>query len=119
MPVVHLVPTTHGMNKEEVVGRINAGWTMAGRQAVQTNGLIVDPSQPIPPSGVIDADVWVLNEPMIPAGQVAVTLVGLFEDGGDGDTLDDLARALTGRGIIPLKQELDDAKAAMAQEAGA
>ena len=120
MPVVHLVPVTHGMSKDEVVGRIQAGWVLAGRQAVQSTELIVDPSKPIPPSGVVDVDVWVLNEPMVPVGLVATRLIEEFEAGGEGMTLDNLARVLTGQGIIPLKQEMDDARAAMqAQEASA
>ena len=112
MPVVHIVPVTHGMTKDEVLGRIQSGWVMAGRQAVHNNGLIVDPSQAAAPTGVIDADIWVLNEPMAPISLIAARLVESYEAGGDVDTLDDLARVLTGQGIILLKGKMDEAKAA-------
>jgi hypothetical protein len=65
--ITHIIPTTHGMTREELQERLETSWVYAGRQAVRMGDLIVDPTQPLPPNGIVDADIWIQPEPMIPA----------------------------------------------------
>ena len=66
MPQIHLVPVNQGMTREELAQRLQSGWVLVGRQAANVAQGIIDPSKPMPPSGVVDVDVWVLSEPMLP-----------------------------------------------------
>jgi hypothetical protein len=65
--LIHLVLVTHGITGEELGGRLETGWVHAGRQAIRTGNTILDPSRPLPPSGVVDADVRRQPDPMMPA----------------------------------------------------
>jgi len=67
--LIHLVPVTQGMTREELGGRLETDWVHAGRQAIRADNMIIDPSRPIPPSGVVDVDVWVQTGPVMPAGR--------------------------------------------------
>jgi len=103
---------TEGIAKEELGQRIQSGWIHAGRQAVNTASGILDPSKPMSPTGVVDVDVWILPEPMIPAGLIATVLAQAYKVENDVRPktllLDDIARALFGgMGILPLIEELE------------
>jgi hypothetical protein len=58
--LVHLVPVTQGITRGEPEGRLEAGRVHAGRRAIRTGDMIVDPSRPLPPPGVVDTDIWML-----------------------------------------------------------
>jgi hypothetical protein len=64
--LIHLVLVTQGVTRAELGGRLETGWIHAGRQAIRTDNMNLDPSRPLPPSGVVDADVWVQPWPMMP-----------------------------------------------------
>ena len=109
MPLIHVVPCQLGMGQDELLGRLQSGWIMAGRQAMRMGGGIVDPTHPIPPSGVVDCDVWLLPEPMIPAGQLALYLVEMLEGGAQADALDELARHFLGQSVFEAAEEIRSA----------
>jgi hypothetical protein len=67
---VLLVPVTEGMKEEAIIGRLQAGWVLIGRQSVDLRTSVIDPTKPMAPSGVIDVDVWALPEPTMPLPMV-------------------------------------------------
>jgi len=64
------------MDVDEVVGRIQGGWRLMGRQAVQRGKVIATPGHP-DGRALEDADVWMLDEPMIPQAMVAMLILSL------------------------------------------
>ena len=119
MALIHLVPVGEGMMREELAQRIQSGWVLAGRQAINLRSAIIDPTKPMTPTGVTDVDVWVLPEATIPSGLVAHTLVEAYTAAPDREEkvllLDDLARKIFGAGILILVEQV--AAAASAAEA--
>jgi len=101
--LVHFIPVSGGLSREEVEQRIKSGWVYYGRQAVSLAGQLLKPGQPLD-AGVADYDIWVLPEPMVPVSKVASVLVAAYVEGEDADLLDDLARLLFGFGIAPLAE---------------
>ena len=104
MPVIHVIPVTQGMSEQELAGRLQSGWIHAGRQAVNVGQGIVDPSKPMTPTGIVDCDVWVLPEPMMPALALARALLHLADDGGDLVTLERLAEGVLGQSLNQLRE---------------
>ena len=100
-------PVQQGMSAQEVQQKLMTGWIKVGRQTIaQPQKLIVDPSSPMPPGGVIDVDVWMQPEPTVAVETVAREMVKRYESGDDGIALDNLARALFGVGINIVRQQL-------------
>ena len=116
MALIHLVPISEGMVREELAKRLQTGWVLAGRQAINLRSNIIDPTKPMTPTGVTDVDVWVLPEATIPSGLVAHTLVGAYRAAGDTEEkvllLDDLARQMFGAGILILVEQVTAATSA-------
>jgi hypothetical protein len=81
MPQIRLVPVNQGMTREELAQRLQSGWVLVGRQAANVAQGIIDPSKPMPPSGVVDVDVWGLSEPMLPAAALAHLLYQMYQSG--------------------------------------
>ena len=101
-------PVQQGMSAQEVQQKLMTGWIKVGRQTIaQPQKLIVDPSSPMPPGGVIDVDVWMMPEPMVSVEVVARMMVERYEAGDDGIALDNLARALFRVGINVLKKNIE------------
>ena len=113
MPTVHLVPVKRGMQPEEVVGRIQGGWQLLGRQAVEREkaGGIATLDNPAVYS-LEDADVWMLAEPMIPQAMVASLIVQAMSA---EDPLDYLAQELYGTDLGSLSRALEEAMVAQGQ----
>ena len=95
MPTVHVVPVKRGMPHEEVVGRVQGGWTLLGRQSVRTGKSIMTPGNPDGVS-VEDADIWLLAEPMIPMAMVASIIARAAQDLKPEDILTGLCQELFG-----------------------
>jgi hypothetical protein len=55
--LIHLVSVTEVMTKEEPRGCLETGRIHTGQQAIRIDNTILDPSRPLPPPGVVDADV--------------------------------------------------------------
>lgn len=115
LPTVHLIPIARGMAPDEVVGRIQGGWQLLGRQAVQRGASIATPGRPDGPA-LEDADVWMLDEPMIPQAMVAMLILQAM---GAEDPLEFLAKELYGISLAELSQAIEEAKRAREQNSGA
>jgi len=103
-------PVAQGMSLGEVRERVATGWIKVGRQAISQNQqLIVDPSSPIPPGGVIDVDIWMQMEPMVSVSTVVRVMIERYNAGDDGIALDNLSRALFGVGINIVEEQLGKA----------
>lgn len=102
MPVVETVRCNKGMSEQELQGRLNQGWILIGRQAVSTG--VASPNNP---GGIVDVDIWMMQEPMMPQRLILEALVqyGQHNEGAH-DTLDDLTRALFDVGIDRLTEEV-------------
>ena len=111
MPTVHLIPVKRGMAPDEVIGRIQGGWQLLGRQAVQRGAAIATPGRPDGPA-LEDADVWMLDEPMIPQAMVAMLILQAM---GAEDPLEFLAKELYGITLAELSQAIAEAERAREQ----
>jgi len=108
------------MPKGEINARIQQGWVMAGRQAVnlKAQGIVTAGEALATATGLVDMDVWVLPEPMMPQGQVLKVLYDLFKQKmGDASTLNTIATALVGLNIGDLVARMD-ASISAANQAG-
>ena len=119
MALIHLVPISEGMSREELAERVQSGWILAGRQAINLRSAVIDPTKPMAPTGVADVDVWVLPEATIPSGLVAHTLIEAYTAAPDREEkvllLDDLARKIFGAGILILVEKVAAAAASAAE----
>lgn len=111
MPIVHLIPTQRGMDHDEVVGRLQGGWQLLGRQAVQRGAAIATPGRPDGPT-LEDADVWMLAEPMVPQAMVASMLLRSMSA---EDSLEYLSQELFGVGLMELQAAIEEAMSAQGQ----
>ena len=98
---IHLIPVTDGITQDELAGRIQAGWVHLGQMLINGSG-VLDPTKPMTQAGQVPAEVWVLPEPMVPAGVIVNLLVSMSKQGLDLSALDALAQALLGQGIRAL-----------------
>lgn len=112
MPLVHLIPVKRGMEPDEVIGRLQSGWTLLGRQMIKRGEAIATPANP---EGrfLENADVWMLAEPMIPQAMVASMLLQAMSA---EDPLEALAQEMFGMGLMGIQaamaaaQEQNDQK---------
>lgn len=110
MPVIHAIPVTDGMAKAEISARINSGWVLAGRQAVnlKAQGIVTPGEAMTSATGVVDVDVWILVEQMMPTNQLVKALYDMFKQKmGDVSTLNALSTALLGLNIEDLVGRMD------------
>lgn len=115
MPTVNAIPCKRGMELEELYGRLQSGWTLLGRQKIQRGKAIATPNNP-EGSRLEDADVWVLNEPMIPLGMLAqMFLVAMSVE----DPLEVLAQEIFGKSLAELQQVLTEMKDAQGSDPSA
>lgn len=120
MPTVHLVPVKRGMDPDEVVGRLQGGWRLLGRQAVRRGQAIATPGCPEGHT-LEDADVWMLDEPMIPQAMVAKLILDAATEymAGDAlnavDPLECLCQDLYGMDIDALRSAFEGATSAQEQ----
>lgn len=105
MPVVHVVPTSRGMTHDEIIGRIQGGWQLLGRQAVQKGAAIATPGNP---DGIHleDAEVWILAEPMVPQSMVASMILQAM---AHEDPLEELALEMFGMDLLSLQAAMEAA----------
>lgn len=105
MPIVHLIPVKRGMEPDEVIGRLQQGWQLMGRQMIKRGEAIATPSNP---EGrfLENADVWMLDEPMIPQAMVAQMLLQAM---AHEDPLEELAQELFGMDLMGLQAALEAA----------
>lgn len=99
------------MEREEIIGRVQGGWTLLGRQAVKTGKAIVTPGNP-GGAALEDADIWMLDEPMIPQGMVATLIVQAM---AQEDPLEYLSFEMYGMDLGALSRALEEATNAQKQ----
>jgi hypothetical protein len=109
------VPVNVGLAPEEIEEMLGTGWVLAGRQAVRVGGGIIDPSKPIPPSGVIDHDIWILVEPTVSVGRVVNVLVDAGEMGMPVAVLDYLCKHIVGDSYDNIRRAVMAARASAAE----
>jgi hypothetical protein len=98
------------MAKAEVGARIQMGWILAGRQSVnlKSQGIVTAGEAMASNTGLVDMDVWVLPEAMIPQGMVTQALYDLAkQEMGDVSTLNTISTALLRLGIADLVERMD------------
>jgi len=100
------MPVTYAMTKEELGSRLSAGWVYIGQMAMKEGSGIIDPSKPTTPSGATVMNVWLLPEPMIPAGALLQLFAELY-DTADKATLNEMARKLYGHTVPELLSAAD------------
>ncbi len=108
MPLIHCIPANQPITTEEIAQRLSSGWVYVGQMIVQGSG-VVDPSKPMTPTGAIPASVWVLPEPMVPAGALVQLLANAYVE-LDKRTLNELARQLFGQTVPELVSAADSAR---------
>ena len=73
--------TPSGLPQSEVIRRMNMGWVIAGRVSiiieVDKNRILTpgEMANMLPQGAVVDVDVWVLPEPMIPQNVIMQNLL--------------------------------------------
>jgi hypothetical protein len=94
--MIRFVPVTDGLTPGQVQELIRTGWVKVGRQAVRMDQQIIDPTKPMPPSGIVDVDVWMLPEPTVPASVIVEVLMQLEGATDVQAVLDAFAQGITG-----------------------
>lgn len=114
MPLIHCIPANQPVTTEEIAQRLSAGWVFVGQMMVQGSG-VIDPSKPMTPAGAIPAGVWLLPEPMVPAGALVQLFASMYEQ-LDKRTLNEIARQLFGCTVPELLSAADPAQEGAGEE---
>ena len=106
MPQVHFIPAVEGARPEEIVRRIETGWIFVGRMTTHLEQKFIDPTKPVPPSGVMEVDVWMLPEATIPVRVVASAVYEAYKNGGDAEALGKVTTMLLGVSLDQLALQM-------------
>lgn len=111
MPIIELRPIQEPMDEKEVVGRLQAGWIIAGQILVSKGNGVATPDNP---TGQVMApcNIWILPEPMVPISEVYQVLLNAaeqYKESGPGMlALGYISHLLIGMTIEDLQQKLEE-----------
>jgi len=106
MPHIHTIPVNQGITRDELTQRLSSGWVYVGQMAMQEGSGVLDPTRPVTSTGAVLMHIWLLPEPMVPAGTLLQLFASLYPE-RDKATLNDIARQLFGRTIPELMSAAD------------
>jgi hypothetical protein len=106
MPLIHTIPVNQGITREKIAQRLATGWVYVGQMAVQEGSGVLDPTRPVTSTGAVVMHIWLLPEPLVPAGALLQLLQSMYEQADKG-TLNAIARQLFGRTVPELESAAD------------
>ena len=111
MPAIDFTPVMKPLSPEELLGRLQRGWTIAGQVLLQQGSGVATPDNPNGATAV-PVNVWTLPEPMVPLGELISTLLAMdkaVEMGqlAPGQVLESFAQGVIGVTIEQLRQTVE------------